>query len=202
MPEGAYVPGVVAGGWGEGLIERPASMSSSPISKVHNDFQLFPDAIAPPRRQRKVDGPVVWIEECRRQGRSTTTRHQQHSVLRKSSHTANEPTAKPPAGFLRLSDLCVELEGLPVEELRKLDRSRAAKPSGPVVLHQARGGTTTEQTTSKPCDSKCLSPPPTPRIGRLPTPDIELLDDTPYCDCCAKGGIRKFCTNCGSLLIM
>lgn len=213
MPKGAQGSGVMVEGRGEGLLTRPASRSSSPTTKVPNGCLESVDVFAPPRRQRRVDGAVVWIEECRRQGRSNTTPRQHQLLPRKSSQTTKESATKPAARPLRLPDLRVELGGLPLEELRKLDRSRAAKPSTPVILYYHGGGMTTEQTggaarlepsygpTSGACDSKYLSPPPTPKIGRLPTPDLEPLDDAPFCDCCAETGIRNFCTNCGSILI-
>jgi len=41
------------------------------------------------------------------------------------------------------------------------------------------------------------SPPPTPRLGRLPTPDIPELDESPFCDCCDGSSRFKYCTFCG-----
>jgi hypothetical protein len=41
------------------------------------------------------------------------------------------------------------------------------------------------------------TPPPTPRPGRLPTPDIPDLEERPFCDCCEGSTRFKYCTSCG-----
>jgi hypothetical protein len=43
-----------------------------------------------------------------------------------------------------------------------------------------------------------LTPPPTPRIGRLATPDLPELEAFPFCHCCEERNIVKYCTSCGS----
>jgi hypothetical protein len=42
-----------------------------------------------------------------------------------------------------------------------------------------------------------LTPPPTPRLSRLETPDLSDLEDTPFCGCGADAHIVKRCTWCG-----
>ena len=41
-----------------------------------------------------------------------------------------------------------------------------------------------------------LTPPPTPKIERLPTPDFHDLDEAPFCNCGVEAHIVKFCTTC------
>ncbi|OAG06941.1 uncharacterized protein CC84DRAFT_631194 [Paraphaeosphaeria sporulosa] len=41
------------------------------------------------------------------------------------------------------------------------------------------------------------TPPPTPRIARLPTPELEDLDERPLCNCCTGAQIVKYCARCG-----
>ncbi|KAF2257350.1 hypothetical protein BU26DRAFT_42352 [Trematosphaeria pertusa] len=44
------------------------------------------------------------------------------------------------------------------------------------------------------------TPPATPRIERLPTPDLSDLDETPFCDCCIEAHVVKYCASCGEEL--
>jgi len=40
------------------------------------------------------------------------------------------------------------------------------------------------------------TPPPTPRLGRLPTPDLDELDEAPFCDCGGDSHAVKRCAEC------
>ncbi|KAF2190736.1 hypothetical protein K469DRAFT_391746 [Zopfia rhizophila CBS 207.26] len=40
------------------------------------------------------------------------------------------------------------------------------------------------------------SPPPTPKIERLPTPELPDLDEAPFCDCCIDAHVVKYCASC------
>jgi hypothetical protein len=42
------------------------------------------------------------------------------------------------------------------------------------------------------------TPPSTPKIGRLATPELEDLDEVPFCDCCVDAHLIKYCASCGS----
>ncbi|KAF2116479.1 hypothetical protein BDV96DRAFT_598386 [Lophiotrema nucula] len=44
------------------------------------------------------------------------------------------------------------------------------------------------------------TPPPTPKLGRLSTPELSDLDDAPFCDCCVQEPIVKYCASCGCSL--
>lgn len=39
------------------------------------------------------------------------------------------------------------------------------------------------------------TPPPTPRLERLPTPELSDLDEAPFCDC-DKTALMTYCTSC------
>ncbi|KAF2792305.1 hypothetical protein K505DRAFT_55462 [Melanomma pulvis-pyrius CBS 109.77] len=41
------------------------------------------------------------------------------------------------------------------------------------------------------------TPPPTPKIERLPTPELEDLDKTLFCDCCVNVRSINYCASCG-----
>ncbi|PVI03230.1 hypothetical protein DM02DRAFT_265998 [Periconia macrospinosa] len=45
-----------------------------------------------------------------------------------------------------------------------------------------------------------MTPPPTPRMERLSTPDLEDLDLRPFCDCCTGMNHVKYCASCGQSL--
>jgi len=42
------------------------------------------------------------------------------------------------------------------------------------------------------------TPPSTPKIGRLATPELEDLNEVPFCDCCVHAHLIKYCASCGS----
>ncbi|KAF2708373.1 hypothetical protein K504DRAFT_353155, partial [Pleomassaria siparia CBS 279.74] len=41
------------------------------------------------------------------------------------------------------------------------------------------------------------TPPPTPKIDRLPTPELDDLDGFPFCNCCVDVYHCKYCVSCG-----
>lgn len=41
------------------------------------------------------------------------------------------------------------------------------------------------------------TPPPTPKIERLSTPELSDLEDSPFCECCASVHVTKYCASCG-----
>ncbi|KAF9738138.1 hypothetical protein PMIN04_006296 [Paraphaeosphaeria minitans] len=42
-----------------------------------------------------------------------------------------------------------------------------------------------------------VAPPPTSKIGRLRTPELEELDERPFCNCCRGVQIVMYCAACG-----
>jgi hypothetical protein len=50
------------------------------------------------------------------------------------------------------------------------------------------------QTSAEP------TPPPTPRLARLSTPDFSDLDEAPFCDCGIEAHVVKRCTACSKEL--
>jgi len=46
-------------------------------------------------------------------------------------------------------------------------------------------------------ESDVTNPPPTPRINRLATPELDELDERPFCACCTRAHMMKYCTSCG-----
>jgi hypothetical protein len=93
-------------------------------------------------------------------------------------------------------------------------RRRAAQPSSahvtsakqsiklgpkPVILHTGR-----KASQELPLETKVVlhnaadpTPPATPRLARLPTPDFDDLDEAPFCDCGVESHVVERCTECG-----
>jgi hypothetical protein len=71
--------------------------------------------------------------------------------------------------------------------------------SKPVVLHgPAKSSQRLPLETKAPLyTSAGPTPPPTPRCGRLPTPDLSDLDEAPFRECGGKPHVVKFCAECG-----
>lgn len=74
-----------------------------------------------------------------------------------------------------------------------------AKP--PVIIGAPRPATT------KSYDKVFLSkaheestPPPTPRVRRLSTPDLPDLAEAPFCGCGFEAPVVKYCTRCGAVI--
>ncbi|CAO2651198.1 Nn.00g094950.m01.CDS01 [Neocucurbitaria sp. VM-36] len=76
-------------------------------------------------------------------------------------------------------------------------RSSDVKPKATVIV-DVRQSIGTVSDTLKPSFQKSpiLTPPPTPRMERLPTPDLSDLDAVPLCDCGVEAHVVKFCTSC------
>ncbi|OIW34239.1 hypothetical protein CONLIGDRAFT_675240 [Coniochaeta ligniaria NRRL 30616] len=65
------------------------------------------------------------------------------------------------------------------EKYRTVESHRVQAPPSPPSQYGGR--------STAALDQGLPSPPPTPRIARLRTPDIKPMDDcTPFCDCCAE----------------
>ena len=70
----------------------------------------------------------------------------------------------------------------------------------PVVLHGSAKSSQKLPLESKGGLHSCAepTPPPTPRLGRLPTPDLDEMDEeVPFCDCDGESHVAKRCTECG-----
>ncbi|CAI6268134.1 unnamed protein product [Periconia digitata] len=62
-------------------------------------------------------------------------------------------------------------------------------------FHPSKGS---KSSTSTPGDvGGLMTPPSTPRLERLPTPDLDDLEQNPFCDCCVGMRTIKYCASCG-----
>lgn len=46
-------------------------------------------------------------------------------------------------------------------------------------------------------DKTIQTPPPTPELGRLATPELDDLKQRPFCNCCTEKDAIKYCSWCG-----
>ncbi|KAF1851777.1 uncharacterized protein K460DRAFT_41191 [Cucurbitaria berberidis CBS 394.84] len=75
--------------------------------------------------------------------------------------------------------------------------SSNVRPKAVIVIEEQQSVETGRNRKQPPLQtSVVLTPPPTPRMDRLPTPDFLDLDEAPFCDCGVEAHIVKFCTSC------
>ncbi|KAF2803605.1 uncharacterized protein BDZ99DRAFT_167573 [Mytilinidion resinicola] len=165
------------------------------------------------RRVESHDGAVVRVQEYRRHASSPAGAASDHTSggrnfaaktegpSMKAANRSKEQRKRPRQVVVeadysgRRSDSSHHVIGDPP----RLSRSHA-KP----VIHQnspdaAKNVTQTQLNVKNTgfIQPDVPSPPPTPRLGRLPTPDLSDLDETPFCDCCEESSRFKYCTSCG-----
>jgi hypothetical protein len=68
----------------------------------------------------------------------------------------------------------------------------------PVIVHEAAKSIETlpDKTRVSYQKSAGPTPPPTPRLARLATPDLSDLDEAPFCNCGVEAHVVKRCTAC------
>ncbi|KAG9185727.1 hypothetical protein G6011_07058 [Alternaria panax] len=68
----------------------------------------------------------------------------------------------------------------------------------PVILHAEAKSSQRVPLEGKVAVRSSASPTPplTPRLGRLSTPELSDLDEAPFCDCGVASHVFKRCTNC------
>jgi hypothetical protein len=78
--------------------------------------------------------------------------------------------------------------------------AKRASRNGPksVVIHNPSKSMEPKSDTTKRSyrPSAGLTPPPTPRLARLLTPDLSDPDEAPFCDCGADAHVIRRCTSC------
>lgn len=79
----------------------------------------------------------------------------------------------------------------------------SAKPSSKIRPKPAIVQRATEPNRTLPGGEKTPSyyvgeptPPPTPRVSRLPTPELSELKEVPFCDCGIKSHVVRRCRTC------
>lgn len=90
-----------------------------------------------------------------------------------------------------------EMSGLAEHVTSAKRRSCAVRPKV-VIIDEARQRCVSRINKTRillqaPSD---LTPPPTPRLRRLATPDLSDLDESPFCDCGVGSHVITLCTSC------
>jgi hypothetical protein len=81
-------------------------------------------------------------------------------------------------------------------------RSSRLKPK-PMIVQRTAGSNNQplSDSTKVPYHTSAgPTPPPTPRLARLSTPDFSDLDEAPFCDCGIEAHVVKRCTACSKEL--
>lgn len=74
--------------------------------------------------------------------------------------------------------------------------SRSSKSSSHVVIVQGLMSVSVDF-GKKGVAIDLSTPPPTPKFERLPTPELDDLDERPFCDCCTGMQVVRYCATCG-----
>jgi hypothetical protein len=191
------------------LTRRPFTMSSSPKapSPNHQATKVSKQSSSRERHSQTVydDGRSCCIVESRRRPRivrgtnaADIERPQSGSALERGHfesaehpsprESAEHPTSRPPS--YKNEDLALSrdrrVKWVSPKCPRKVvvvlasARSRAVKPVVEnVVWHRWAE----------------LTPPPTPRLERLPSPELSDLDEAPFCEC-DETAVKKYCISC------
>lgn len=149
------------------------------------------------------DGNAVRIQETRRRGPAFTTTGKMTSRHRKRSINKSEQVT--PTQFLDLDVQNVDSNpdtvrsGGPGVSRHVTSTVSSSKTSAKPVVYQASSSTNSEdkEAIAPPAALAMPTPPPTPKVDRLPTPELPELDDSPFCDCCVEVHVVKYCASCG-----
>ena len=179
-------------------------MSSSPMPSVQKApyHSLCQKGVHGYRQTMYHDGASVCIEESRRSGVARKVEPSTETfvdfVLYPTSSTESTPRSHPhealhnhPAPKRRVAGS----NSYPhVTSAKHSSRSRAK----PAIVHGALGSSELLGIGARSAlqSSAGPTPPPTPRLKRLPTPELPGLDEAPFCDCGVGEHIVKRCTVC------
>lgn len=160
----------------------PSTLSSNPATPFTSDQRMV-DGVQY-RRNVFVDGDHVRISETprRRRPREVLARHVSAQDTSNTSNRNSEmAVSQTNSAAARHSPIIHQNTSSPVEEFS----SRARHDSFMDISYSANEGwsMTSRQSSQVSYQRVELSPPPTPRIQRLPTPDLELLRMDSFCDC-------------------
>lgn len=155
------------------------------------------------RRTDYCDGSSIRIVESRRRPRKVESTSPVPSLHTSSARTSSSSFPSQRVKTSQPSSCSSSLVGRKSSGPKGHVIPYSSQPSRAktVVVHSsflakpARSCTTSQKHGADP-----LTPPPTPRMGRLPTPELDDLDQRPFCDCCIGMGSVKYCASCGQSL--
>ncbi|KAF2659456.1 hypothetical protein K491DRAFT_196013 [Lophiostoma macrostomum CBS 122681] len=173
---------------------------SSPSTPMSRGFSSKTEETAGYRIVEYRNGSVVCVQETRRRPRH----HQAKSDAGQYSRThhyelfdmRNNPTSSVIVESVHCSIEAKEKMNLPLYHVTSLPmRPRAKKP----VITQEAADTDDHATIGQPLRFPAmLTPPSTPKIERLPTPELPEVEECAFCDCCEAGPhVVHYCASCG-----
>lgn len=187
------------------------TMSSSPsfpypLPVMQRSYERSPSVY---RQTNYFHGKDVQTIECRR--RSAVTLVTQDSSVQSGTETSSTSRIfrtieiSPPASR-RCSSRASECDSdvssrrhSPVRKnVRHVTPRLSQRSKAQVVITQDHFADSHEQAPShQSLDVGLVTPPPTPKMDRLATPELCDFDERPFCDCCAEVQVMKFCAGCG-----
>jgi hypothetical protein len=182
------------------------TMSSSP-SSMNSKTHITPGYHSPYRRVDYCDGKSVRIVESRRRPRVVLSKGVTLSS-RVPQSAPNVPKAPQKISYStcptpRISNVCpsTSIEG-PRDLMHVTSNSRPERLQTKAIVVQTLHTVNAAKSydTSKLDNLFISTPPPTPKFERLPTPDLDDLDERPFCNCCVDTCVVKYCVACGKCL--
>ncbi|KAF2865321.1 hypothetical protein BDV95DRAFT_256881 [Massariosphaeria phaeospora] len=177
-----------------------SSSCSTPTSS--NSFSQYSSNSSQYRKVEYHDGMIIRIAESRRRSHvtlsrtlSTSSRRSQYTdtSIDYSRSTRSDPTGPYDQSHSSFSTT----SPASLSYLTSVPHSSSRRRAKAVIIQAS----TSEEPKSKEAypyfdASSMLTPPPTPRIERLSTPELPDLDETLFCDCCASHDLKS-CASCG-----
>lgn len=183
-------------------------MSSSPSTSSIQSTSMYPVQPRHGERYRQTvyhDGAGRQIAECRRRSglvqkvKAPTTTRQDWILYPASDATEDRQSSLPHASVSHNRSSSSSLHGGLAPHVTKVKRSSKVRPKAVVIVTSSKPTEAKQSSVKKSFHQGAeLTPPPTPRIERLPSPDLSDLDDAPFCNCGIHAHIVKFCVLCNT----
>ncbi|KAF2262375.1 hypothetical protein CC78DRAFT_320118 [Lojkania enalia] len=183
-------------------------MSALSSTVIHPMTFQQPKSTARYRVSSYYDGQAVRVEEYRHRShvvglpdRSTTCREPQSSGQREESmQTSQSPQRHEKPHSIRNTKTVVTSTSIHVTP-RASSLAKPRSKTTPIVIQSPLPNRGVSHNVSSIIEKSTIpTPPPTPRLDRLPTPELAGLDGTLFCDCCIDKPTIKFCASCGCRL--
>lgn len=182
-----------------------STMPSSPSTSSTRQAAAYPEQLQESHVYRQTayhNGAGFQIEESRRRSGvvrkvESPTRAYVDFVLYPMNDVPLAPQSRTIQGFRRDP----APRSSPAEHSSKshvTSAKRASRISKPVVIHEVSKSVNAKPDTAKSSyrTSSGPTPPPTPRLARLSTPDFPDLDEAGFCDCGIDAHVVRRCTSC------
>lgn len=174
-------------------------MASSPATPQSATPIMPPKCPSLYRQVDYYDGKNIRIAETRRRSHVIWPEASTSPTPNaRPTHKAPQAISRPTSSTLPTSHpVVVQVSG---ERDREVEKHVTSKPPrSKVVIVQAPIPVKCDNYVAVPQGPivDVLTPPQTPKISRLPTPELDDLDERPFCHCCIEARVVKFCASCG-----